>query len=213
MIESLEIKGLRGIRHGVLNGLSPLTILVGPNGCGKSTVLEAAGVACAGNVAVSCFNALALREWLGFAGLDFWGDLDPGIEVIAHWGEQSAANGATTTTRVRRGAANTALVTAARGSGETGDLVQLDAQCTTETRNGDVPASSTVTRGSVLVNEDGFAGWFSQGKEAREPRVRFLHLGLQRPEERQRPDAPRRPTGEPNPQSRGLVPPCTVADG
>jgi len=41
VITSLEISGLRGIREGRLDGLAPLTILVGPNGCGKSTVLDA----------------------------------------------------------------------------------------------------------------------------------------------------------------------------
>jgi ABC-type cobalamin/Fe3+-siderophores transport system ATPase subunit len=41
VIESIEIKNLRGIREGKLEGLTPLTILVGPNGCGKSTILEA----------------------------------------------------------------------------------------------------------------------------------------------------------------------------
>ncbi|MGD8452387.1 MAG: AAA family ATPase [Phycisphaerae bacterium] len=41
MITSIEIQNLRGIHHGELNDLSPLTILVGPNGCGKSTILEA----------------------------------------------------------------------------------------------------------------------------------------------------------------------------
>lgn len=41
VIESLEISNLRGIRTGKLEGLTPLTVLVGPNSSGKSTVLDA----------------------------------------------------------------------------------------------------------------------------------------------------------------------------
>jgi len=41
MITSIEIENLRGIGSGRLDGLMPLTILTGPNACGKSTVLDA----------------------------------------------------------------------------------------------------------------------------------------------------------------------------
>jgi hypothetical protein len=41
VIESVEINNLRGIRRGALAQLSPLTVLVGPNSSGKSTVLDA----------------------------------------------------------------------------------------------------------------------------------------------------------------------------
>ncbi len=41
MISSIEMTRFRGIREGKLEDLSPLTVLVGPNGCGKSTVLDA----------------------------------------------------------------------------------------------------------------------------------------------------------------------------
>ncbi len=41
MIHSVEIEGLRGIRKGCVADLTALTILVGPNGCGKSTILDA----------------------------------------------------------------------------------------------------------------------------------------------------------------------------
>ncbi|MEM9555789.1 MAG: AAA family ATPase [Acidobacteriota bacterium] len=41
MITSIEIETLRGIRHGKLDGLAPLTILTGHNASGKSTVLDA----------------------------------------------------------------------------------------------------------------------------------------------------------------------------
>ncbi len=40
MITKLTIEGFRGIARGTLDGLAPLTVLVGPNNSGKSTVLE-----------------------------------------------------------------------------------------------------------------------------------------------------------------------------
>lgn len=41
LITSITIDRLRGIKHGEVSGLTGLSILLGPNGCGKSTVLEA----------------------------------------------------------------------------------------------------------------------------------------------------------------------------
>ena len=41
MISSIEITRFRGIREGKLEDLTPLVVMVGPNGCGKSTVLDA----------------------------------------------------------------------------------------------------------------------------------------------------------------------------
>ena len=51
MIQSIEIKDFRGIREGKLEDLSPLTVLVGPNGCGKSTILDALLIAASPNCA------------------------------------------------------------------------------------------------------------------------------------------------------------------
>jgi len=41
MIQTIQISKLRGILEGSLEGLTPLTVLVGPNSSGKSTVLDA----------------------------------------------------------------------------------------------------------------------------------------------------------------------------
>ncbi|MBM4781927.1 MAG: AAA family ATPase [Archangiaceae bacterium] len=41
MITQVSIKGLRGVAEGMVGGLTPLTILTGVNGSGKSTVLDA----------------------------------------------------------------------------------------------------------------------------------------------------------------------------
>lgn len=41
MISSIKIEAFRGIKEGQLDGLGPITILVGPNNSGKSTCLEA----------------------------------------------------------------------------------------------------------------------------------------------------------------------------
>ncbi len=81
MLVSLEVQGLRGIKQGRVDGLAPLTIFVGPNGCGKSTMLEAAGVACAGDSAAAAFEAIAAREWLGLSGLDHWITGKDGLKV------------------------------------------------------------------------------------------------------------------------------------
>jgi len=40
VITSIHVESLRGIRSGALEGLSPLSVLVGVNGCGKSTILD-----------------------------------------------------------------------------------------------------------------------------------------------------------------------------
>lgn len=45
VITGVQIEGFRGAREGGVEGLAPISILVGPNNTGKSTVLEAIAVA------------------------------------------------------------------------------------------------------------------------------------------------------------------------
>jgi predicted ATPase len=45
LIGSIQVQDLRGIREGRLDELTQLVILVGPNGCGKSTILDALFIA------------------------------------------------------------------------------------------------------------------------------------------------------------------------
>lgn len=68
MIESIEIKNLRGIREGKLEGLTPLTILVGPNGCGKSTILDALLIGSHPDPVAAIVRAVHRQKTLSSAG-------------------------------------------------------------------------------------------------------------------------------------------------
>jgi hypothetical protein len=45
MISSISVTGFRGVRSAKIEGLTPVSVLVGRNGCGKSTVLDALAIA------------------------------------------------------------------------------------------------------------------------------------------------------------------------
>jgi len=72
LIKSVQIQNLRGIQNGTVEGLSPLSILVGPNNCGKSTCLEAISIVSEGNQAAAVI-ALLLRR--GGPSLDALGNV------------------------------------------------------------------------------------------------------------------------------------------
>lgn len=59
MITAIDIENLRGIRAGRLEGLAPLTVLTGPNACGKSTVLDALLIATSPDPADAIGRAVA----------------------------------------------------------------------------------------------------------------------------------------------------------
>jgi predicted ATPase len=73
VITAIRIESLRGIRSGALEGLSPLSVLVGANGCGKSTVLDALLLAAGGAPGDAVGRVVARRvELRGGARWLFW---------------------------------------------------------------------------------------------------------------------------------------------
>ena len=93
MLKSLSITNFRGIENGSLVDLTPLVVLVGPNGCGKSTVLEAALIAGSPEPVSSSFVAMTtgrprphdnlayMFKWMFYRG-DF--QRPPAFEVVFH---------------------------------------------------------------------------------------------------------------------------------
>lgn len=61
LLERLLIENFRGVKEGKLEALSPLSILVGPNNCGKSTALEAIEILGQGSDAHRVVEALLRR--------------------------------------------------------------------------------------------------------------------------------------------------------
>ena len=62
MLDSIRIEKLRGIREGTVDGLSRVSVLVGPNGCGKSTVLDAMLIGAAVEVGVGLSTVWSKRR-------------------------------------------------------------------------------------------------------------------------------------------------------
>jgi len=69
-IQSIHIKGLRGIQDGELGELTPLVVLVGANGSGKSTVLDALLIGTAPVPAAAAAEVLTRR--IGLPGSERW---------------------------------------------------------------------------------------------------------------------------------------------
>ncbi len=75
MIDSIRIERFRGIREGELTALPRIAVLTGPNGCGKSTVLEAMLIAGSNDVGDAVGRVVMRRmemrlggKWLLYRG-------------------------------------------------------------------------------------------------------------------------------------------------
>jgi predicted ATPase len=68
VISSIEITRFRGIREGKLEGLTPLVVLVGPNGCGKSTVLDALLIGASPNAQEAAQRTIKRHEGVAPSG-------------------------------------------------------------------------------------------------------------------------------------------------
>lgn len=72
MIDSLSIERCRGIVAGRLDGLTPLSILLGTNGSGKSTVLDALHIAASAQLGLAIGESVRRRDVLRGARWLFW---------------------------------------------------------------------------------------------------------------------------------------------
>lgn len=65
MIKNLRIDNLRGIRQGEVKDLAPLSVIVGPNNSGKSTIVEALYMGCGSMGAMTVVEVAKRRGWTG----------------------------------------------------------------------------------------------------------------------------------------------------
>src|ERR1700681_245554 len=61
MIHSLKLNGYRGLSKFAMGGLARITLMVGKNNCGKTTLLEALSLLRAGNDLSTLWTTLARR--------------------------------------------------------------------------------------------------------------------------------------------------------
>jgi hypothetical protein len=89
MIHAVDIAGLRGVQAGKLDNLPPLSILVGRNGAGKSTVLEALAIGGAHQPAVLVGQVVQGRGgWNGASYLVKRGEVEARVRTSFASGEE-----------------------------------------------------------------------------------------------------------------------------
>ncbi|HUT89080.1 MAG TPA: AAA family ATPase [Thermoguttaceae bacterium] len=154
MISSVEITRFRGIREGKLEDLTPLVVLVGPNGCGKSSILDALYIA-ANSDPGDAIPRVVERH--------------PGVNDGPRWlfwraGQQSPAETVVHTTKGSQSHCRLHLQRASSGW-----AISWRVECKTG-------KASSSGRGDVQFHRDGKLESTASGIAFREiPSVRFLH--------------------------------------
>ena len=94
MITSIEITNLRGIQQGKLDDLTPLTIFVGPNSSGKSTILDALLIGASPNPAKAIGQVVTRRR--GVIDSPRWlfskGNIQLHPIIIIHEGDETGVH-------------------------------------------------------------------------------------------------------------------------
>ena len=93
MIDSIEIKRLRGIHHGRIDGLSRVNLFFGKNNCGKSTLLEGLFLVCGQSNPLLPASINAMRTYTRLTETDiryffYQMDADHEIEISTFGGQQ-----------------------------------------------------------------------------------------------------------------------------
>lgn len=139
MLQTLHIKGFRGIRDLEMSDLAPVTVFTGENGAGKTTVLEAALAICGRENPVWIANLQAHRgfdvvtpQGPNYSGL-FYGPSDTGTASIS----AKLADGKTCRVKLKRAKTGAILVGKERGSSST-DIQSLPPELICEAYEGKV---------------------------------------------------------------------------
>lgn len=70
MFHTLEFENLRGVKHGKVEAIAPLSVFVGPNNSGKSTLLEGFHLAASAGLANTLVDVAERRGWCGEATME-----------------------------------------------------------------------------------------------------------------------------------------------
>lgn len=174
MIDGVNFSGLRGVRRGELADLAPLTVLVGKNGSGKSTVLEALAIGAAHQPAVLVGDVVRVRGgWNGASYLIARDTAEARLEVLFATGERRVVTAAF---QARASGVELADVPPGHHPGEafSSVLLRVERGGQFEAPLGEGPAGTVIEARTVFHVDNAHQPALVSGL-GREDRVRFVH--------------------------------------